>query len=156
LQQRNAVSARSVYSAVRAHIPLSGNSALLKHRGLFDMTWAAVPQPGLLITDYPQTAASLVGTMNQAGRFTLVGTLGDGEKFTASASLDEALAAPVFSLIYRTSGSLIVPCVFDDTASLGTMQATDSRWFKPVTNVAPYPFGWTQGITFDLSGAVSP
>jgi uncharacterized repeat protein (TIGR01451 family) len=146
----------SQLALVRQRLALAANSSLLKGRGSYIVTWSPVAQQGLSLAEYPQAATSLTGTMTRAGRFTLAGVLGDGSRFTASSSLDEDLALPFSALLHSNAGSLNLRCVFNDSLTTGSFTAPASLWFKPISNVFPYPLGWEQGITFDLSGVTKP
>ncbi len=155
-QGREGLVALSEFALARQHSVLPASSPLLKGKGVYNVTWGAQAQSGLLVTDYPQTATSLTGRMTSAGQFTLAGVLGDGSKFTASSSLDEELRLPLCILLHDKAGSLILRSDFNDSGVAGSFQSPVALWFKPVSNFAPYPLGWTEGITFGLTGVTKP
>lgn len=155
-QGRGSLLPISQFTLARQRSALPTGSSLLKGRGSYTVTWTPVAQAGLLLTEYPQTAPSLSGTLTAAGRFTLAGVLGDGSAITASSSLDEELELPLAAQLHSNAGSLILRCEFSDLLPMGSFQSALSLWFKPVSNVVPYPLGWPEGITFGLSGVTKP
>ncbi|MCX6856682.1 MAG: Ig-like domain-containing protein, partial [Verrucomicrobia bacterium] len=155
-QGRDGLVPRSQFALARRNAVLPAASPLLKGRGSYTVTWTPIAQPGLALTDYPQTATSLTGTLTRSGLFSIAGVLGDGAPFTVSSALDEELKCPQFVLLYGKAGSLVFRSDFNDPMSSGSFQSPASLWFRPVSNFDPYPLGWAEGITFDLSGVTKP
>jgi hypothetical protein len=91
-----------------------------------------------------------MGTLSKAGVLTLVGTLTDGSKVTASADLLESGRMALHELLDAKAGSLAAALVWSE--STPGFMSTSALWFKPVTNAGAFPFGWPEGVVFSLEG----
>ncbi len=149
-QTRSSVAAMSVFGGARKRAALAVDSPLLGSGGKYRTTLAQV-NPVAGSPGYPSASTSLLmGTLSKAGVLTLVGTLTDGSKVTASADLLESGRMALHELLDAKAGSLAATLVWSE--STPGFMSTGALWFKPVTNAGAFPFGWPEGVVFSLEG----
>jgi uncharacterized repeat protein (TIGR01451 family) len=149
-QTRTSVAAMSAFGGGLRRAALPTNSPLLINRGMYKVKMTQV-SPAAGTSGYPSVAEKLLtGTLARSGTFTLVGTLSDGTKVTASADLLESGRMALFDLLDAKTGSLATTLVWSETTPGFT--STGGLWFKPVTNQGSFPFGWPDGLIFSLEG----
>jgi len=149
-QTRTNVATLSVFSGAQKRAALPTNSPLLGGSGKYQITLAQV-NPTAGTAGYPNVAeCQLKGTLSRSGVLTVVGTLTDGSKVTASSDLLESGQMPLYEQLDAKAGSLAAWLVWDESPASFT--ATDGLWFKPVTNQGLFPFGWPDGLVFSIEG----
>jgi uncharacterized repeat protein (TIGR01451 family) len=149
-QTRSTVAAMSAFGGGLRRAALPTNSPLLTNRGMYEVKMTQV-SPASGTPGYPVTAEKrLTGTLARSGNFTLVGTLSEGTKVTASADLLESGQMALFDLLDAKSGSLITTLSWSETTP--GFSSSGGVWFKPVTNQGVFSFGWPDGLIFSIEG----
>jgi uncharacterized repeat protein (TIGR01451 family) len=147
LDDRSGTLAMSTLTAARFGGPLTTASR-------YTVTIPARAQSnGLTAADFPQTTSTGIITVVKAGSLTLVGTLSDGTKLTATARISSALTAPLYAPLYTRPGGSFNALI---TVNSTTISSTDLIWFRPITHSSPYPLGWEQGLILELTGVLAP
>gem|GEM_PF-1080728 len=110
---------------------------------------------GPVAENYPQADGAATLTVKSTGVVRLRGTLADGQKISASASLSSV--GPRWPLFARTDRGLgAVSGFVDFVTNPGVSDAagTDLLWYKPAKTREPrYPAGWPGGIFVDFLGS---
>ncbi|MES2595030.1 MAG: Calx-beta domain-containing protein [Verrucomicrobiota bacterium] len=149
-QTRTSVAPLCAFRGARKRAPLTSTSLLLRNGGKYQVTFTQV-NPVAGAPGYPGSAESVLkGTLSKSGVLTLVGTLTDGSKVTASSDLLESNEMVLHELLDAKAGSLAAALDWSEVTPGFT--ATGGLWFKPVTNQGLFPFGWPEGLTFSIEG----
>jgi|GEM_PF-5849351 len=95
-------------------------------------------------------------TVSRKGVAKLVGILGDGVAFSASAPLGHGGALSIFARPYRNGGVLVGKATFQEVTDTSDLDAT-LDWVKPANDNAPsYPGGFSTKISLVGSRYVVP
>ena len=157
---------RGIYSAA-SKVP----SALLNAVGKGNYTLgfpSKAQSPSKPSADYPQGDGYATLTLSETGVVSLVATLADGSKATASSVLTAGNACPLFAQLATPGsstlkgGSIGGTLVFDNTQPNTDVSGVDFTWYRPaVTESTPavaatdlYTAGWPEGVKVDAVGAL--
>jgi hypothetical protein len=154
---RQVVVGESQFTAERSGFngkTLSVPASYLANKGGYTVVFPLQSEAGgLSVSDFPQGDGAGTATIKANGSVTIVATLADGTKLTASGSLWADLRLPFFSELYAKRGSIGGIIALNDGVADSDFAGDDLFWFRPFQNVQHYPYGWPEGLAAKIRGA---
>jgi hypothetical protein len=154
---RQVVVGESQFTAERAGFngkTVSVPASYLANKGAYTVVFPLQSEEAELPTsDFPQGDGVGTATITANGLVTIVATLADGSKLTASASLWSDLRLPFYTELYSKRGSIGGIIALNDGVADSDFAGEDLFWFRPFQNVQHYPYGWPEGLVTLIRGA---
>jgi hypothetical protein len=113
-------------------------------------------EPDTLATGLPAGTGAATLTMKSSGGVKVTGTLGDGQKFTASGPIDVNHQLAFFSAPYKGGGLIAGPMPFDLQATTPTL-SSNIEWSKKTDlRATVYPAGFAKSATATGAHYIKP